>query len=64
MSSILQYEDNTTQGKGQYKKIIAGDKLKVNASVTLLKLLKANDRVPLFNMSIKKIKEVKNRQEN
>ena len=46
-----------TKGKGKKKKIVAGDKWEVNASVPILKLLKSNDRVLLFHMSFKTIQE-------
>ena len=58
MNSILQYDDDMTKEKGQNKKIVSGDKWKVNASVTILISLKSKYRVPLLHMSRKTIKEV------
>ena len=58
MSYILQYDENMTKGKGNNKKIVAGDKCKVNASVPLLNFLKENGCDPLLHMSHKKIKTV------
>ena len=57
MNDILQYDENTTNGKGKNKNIVSGDKWKFNASITLLKRLKANDHVSLLNLRLKTIKD-------
>ena len=54
-----QYDDKMTKEKDKQKNIETGDKWRIDASVTLLKLLKANDRVPLLHMIHKNIKDAK-----
>ena len=55
MNYISQYNENMTKDKGKDNEIDSGDKRKLNASVNLLKLLKANDHVTLLNISLKTI---------
>ena len=58
MNYISQYDKNMTKGEYTDKNIQTGGKWKVDSSVPLLKLLKANDLLSLFRMSCNNIKYV------